>query len=118
MKELIAKLKTVKNKIVYKIKKMIHNLLYRQATYYRQATCIPEKGVLVSTVVFPKDLVFTDGEDKATICGVTDVFKVNGNKIEDPIPIYSEYINKRSDAGAIHRSVVEEMKTGYIAIFG
>ena len=113
IEKLTVKLKTIKNKIVYKIQKKMCDLLYRRQTY------ISEKGLWVCTVVFPKDIIFNDGEDKATICGITDVFKGNEKgKIEDPLPIYSEYINRRPDARAIHKSVIEEMKTGYIAILG
>lgn len=102
----------IRNKIVYKINKKICDLLYRRVTY------IPEKGIWVSTVVFPKNIVFSDGEDSATICGVTDVFKGNRDRVKDWIPIHSEYINRITDAKTIHRSVVEDMKTGYIAILG
>ena len=92
MKELIKKLKKMKNKIIYKIMKMIYDLMYRRATY------IPEKGVWVLTVVFPSIIA----ED---ICGVTDVFKSNNRKVEDWMPIYTEYI-KKSDSDQIYLKTV------------
>lgn len=111
LKMIIERIVKIKKKIIYRIQKKICDLLYRRITY------IPEKGVWISTVIFPKSIAFSDGEDKAIICGVTDVFKGDEKKV-DFIPVYSAYINKRSDAKTVHLSVVEEMKTGYIAILG
>lgn len=108
----MRKLKTIKNKSIYDIKKKICDILYKRVTY------IPEKGLWVSTVIFPKDLVFSDGDNVDVICGVTEVFKGNKDKVEYSEQVRTTYINKRSDASAVHRSVVEEMKTGYIAILG
>lgn len=113
IKQLIKNLKTtiqsivkVKNKIVFKMKRKIYNLMYRRLTY------IPEKGMWVSTVVFPKDLAFIDKEDNVTICGVTDVFAGNEKKV-DFEPLHTVYIKKASESGNIHREVVKRiMKNG------
>ena len=118
MKELIMKLKTTKNKIVYKMMKKIYDLMYRRTTY------IPEKGAWVLTAVFPSNVI----ED---ICGVTDVFKGNNKKVEDWMPVYTEYIKKSnhsrlvmfmeyiigmSDYRMVHDSVVKSVKEGKITI--
>lgn len=108
MKKLVTKLKTVKDKIIYKIAKKICDLMYRRVTY------IPEKGLWVSTVVFPGNIMFTDGEDNATICGVTDVFRGTKKKVTSFEALHSVYINKASESGNIHRNVVKCAKGGYI----
>ena len=100
MKEKIKELKIKIQKIVYKIKKKIYDLKYRRVTY------IPEKGVWVSTVVFPVNI--TEG-----IYGVTDVFPGNEEKV-DFEPLHSVYIKKISDAVNTHRDVVKCVKNGYI----
>lgn len=97
---LTAELKKVKNKIIYNIMKKIYDLKYRRATY------IPEKGMWVSTVVFPTKIV----DD---ICGVTDVFPGDGRKI-DYDTLHSVYIKNASDANAVHRDVVKCVKGGYV----
>lgn len=111
IERIVKRIAKIKKNIIYRIQKKICDLLYRRITY------LPDKSIWISTVIFPKRITFSDGEDEATICGVTDIFKGDENKV-DLIPIYTQYINKRSDAKAIHLSVVEEMKTGYIAILG
>jgi len=115
MKELISKMRF---KIVYKLKQKIYNLLYRQSTY------IPEKGVWVLTKVFPSNIA----DD---ICGVTDVFKGNNKKVEDWIPIYSEYIYQSTHSRfvmfmeyitglsyyrMVHNNVVKSVKEGKITV--
>ena len=100
MKEKIKKLKMKIQKIVYKIKKKIYDLKYRRVTY------IPEKGVWVSTVVFPVNI--TD-----EICGVTDIFLGNEKKV-DFDPLHSVYIKNVSDAVNIHRDMVKSVRNGYI----
>ena len=100
IKELIQKIKELIQKIVYKIKKKLYDLKYRRVTY------IPEKGVWVSTVVFPVNI--TDG-----IFGITDVFPGNEKKVYFE-PLHSVYIKKVSDAVNIHRDVVKCVKNGYI----
>lgn len=108
MKELKQKLKMtiqdivkVKNKIVYKIMKKIYNLKYRRLTF------ISEKGMWISTVVFPATLT-EDG-----VCGVTDVFAGNEKKV-DFEPLHTVYIKKASESSHIHRDVVKFVKGGYI----
>ncbi len=108
MKELKQKLKMtiqdivkVKNKIVYKIMKKIYNLKYRRLTF------ISEKGMWISTVVFPATLT-EDG-----VCGVTDVFAGNEKKV-DFEPLHTVYIKKASESSYIHRNVVKCVKGGYI----
>ncbi len=91
----------LKNKIVYKIMKKIYILMYRRVTY------IPEKGMWVSTVVFPGNIV--DG-----ICGMTDVFAGDRKKVESFEALHSEYIKKGSESGDIHRNVVKLVKTGIV----
>lgn len=86
--------------IVYRIKKKICDLMYRRVTY------IPEKGVWVSTVVFPFEL--SDG-----ICGMTDVFSGNDKKV-DFEPLHTVWIKKISDAVNIHRDMVNCARKGYI----
>lgn len=107
MKELVQKIKMaiqyivkIKKRIVYKIKKKMYDLKYRQLTY------IPEKGVWISTVVFPVEI--TDG-----ICGVTDVFQGNEKKV-DFEPLHTVYIKKVSESINIHRDVVKCVKSGHI----
>lgn len=107
IKELNKKLKKITNKIVYKIMKKYYDLVYRKVTY------IPERGLWVSTVVFPKDIAFTDGEDNVAVCGVTDVFRGNKRKVTSFEALYSVYINKVSESGNIHRDVVKCIKGGY-----
>lgn len=101
MKEKINQLKTKIQKIVYKIKKKIYDLRYRRLTY------VPEKGLWVSTVVFP-DKVTEDG-----VCGVTDVFAGNEKKV-DFEALHSVYMTNVSESGNIHRDVVKCVKGGYI----
>ena len=101
MKEKINQLKTKIQKIVYKIKKKMYDLKYRRLTY------IPEKGLWVSTVVFP-DKLTEDG-----VCGVTDVFAGNEKKI-DFETLHSVYITDASESGNIHRDVVKCVKGGHI----
>lgn len=118
MKEFIVKAKKIKSKIIYKMMRRIYDLLYRQRTY------IPEKGVWVLTAVFPSNI-------EEDICGVTDVFKGNNKKVEDWIPIYTEYIKKSthsrlamfveyisglSDYRMVHDSVVKSVKEGKITV--
>lgn len=98
---LIIVLKKVKNKIVYNIMKKIYDIEYRRVTY------IPEKGMWVSTVVFPKKIA----DD---ICGVTDVFPGDRNKADYGTLLHSVYIKKASESGAIHRDAVRCVKGGYI----
>jgi hypothetical protein len=101
MKEKINQLKMKIQKIVYKIKKTMYDLKYRRVTY------IPEKGLWVSTVVFPGS-VTEDG-----VCGVTDVFVGNERKV-DFESLHSVYIKEASESGNIHRDVVKCVKSGYI----
>jgi hypothetical protein len=101
MKEKINQLKTKIQKIVYKIKKKIYDLKYRRLTY------IPEKGLWVSTVVFPAKMT-EDG-----VCGVTDVFAGNEKKV-DFETLHSVYIKNVSESGDIHRDVVKCVKGGHI----
>lgn len=101
MKELIRKLKTIEDRVIYKIKKKTYNLLYRRATY------IPKEGLWVLTAVFPKEIA--DG-----IYGVTDVFPGDKKKISSTIPLHSVYIEKISDAVKIHKDVVELIIGGNI----
>jgi len=101
MKENIRELKTEIQKIIYKIKKKIYDLKYRRLTY------IPEKGVWVSTVVFPAKMT-EDG-----VCGVTDVFAGNDKKV-DFESLRSVYIKEASESGNIHRDVVKYVKSGHI----
>lgn len=82
------------------MKKVIYNLRYRRLTY------VSEKGMWVSTVVFPYKI--EDG-----VCGVTDVFSGNEKNV-DFDPLYSVYIKKASESGNIHRDVVKCAKGGYI----
>lgn len=96
MKESIKGLRMKIQKIIYKIKKKIYDLKYVRVTY------IPEKGVWVSTVVFPGGV--TDG-----IYGVTDVFPGDQNKV-DFDALHSVYIKRVSDAINIHRGVVKNVK--------
>ena len=100
MKEKIKELKIAIQKIVYKINKKIYDLKYRRATY------IPEKGVWVSTVVFPVNI--TD-----EIYGVTDVFSGNEKRV-DFESLHSVYITNVSDAANIHRDMVKCVKSGHI----
>ena len=101
MKEKMKEIKTKIQKIVYKIKKKIYDLKYRRLTY------IPEKGMWVSTVVFPAKMT-EDG-----VCGVTDVFAGNEKKV-DFETLHSVYIKKASESGNIHRDVVKCVKGGRI----
>lgn len=101
MKEKINQLKTKIQKIVYKIKKGIYNFMYRRLTY------IPEKGMWISTVVFPAKMT-EDG-----VCGVTDVFAGNDKKV-DFESLHSVYIKNASESGNIHRDVVKCVKGGYV----
>lgn len=101
IKEKIRELKINIQKIVYKIKKKIYYLMYRRLTY------IPEKGVWVSTVVFPAKMT-EDG-----VCGVTDVFAGNEKKV-DFESLHSVYIKDASESGNIHRDVVNCVKGGHI----
>lgn len=101
MKEKINQLKTKIQKIVYKIKKKIYDLKYRRLTY------ISEKGMWVSTVVFPAKMT-EDG-----VCGVTDVFAGNEKKV-DFETLHSVYIKKASESGNIHRDTVKYVKGGHI----
>ena len=101
MKEKIKELKIKIQKMVYKIKKKIYDLRYRRLTY------IPEKGVWVSTVVFPAK-IREDG-----VCGVTDVFAGNDKKV-DFEALHSVYITNASESGDIHRDVVKCVKGGHI----
>ncbi len=100
MKEKIKKLKMKIQKMVYWIKKKIYDIRYRRLTY------IPEKGLWVSTVVFPA--LTEDG-----VCGVTDVFAGNEKKV-DFDALHSVYIKKASESEHIHRDVVKCVKGGYI----
>ena len=103
IKELKIKIQELKikiQKIVYKIKKKIYDLKYRRVTY------IPEKGVWVSTVVFPENIA-------SGIYGVTDIFPGSKNKV-DFEPLYSVYIKNVSDAVNIHRDMVKCVESGYI----
>lgn len=100
MKENIKWLKIKIHNIVYKIKKKIYDFMYRRLTY------IPEKGVWVSTVVFPTNI--TDG-----IYGVTDVFQGNEKKV-DFEALHSVYITNVSDAVNIHRDMVKSVKNGIL----
>lgn len=99
MKEKIRELKMAIHEIVYKIKRELYNLKYRKLTY------IPEKGVWISTVVFPTDI---DG-----IYGVTDVFPGNEKKV-DFEPLRSVYIHNVSDAVNIHRNMVNSVRNGIL----
>lgn len=101
MKENINQLKTRAQKIIYKIKKKIYDLKYRRLTY------IAEKGMWVSTVVFPGK-VTEDG-----VCGVTDVFAGNNKKV-DFETLHSVYITNASESGNIHRDVVKCVKGGHV----
>lgn len=101
MKEKINQLKTKIQKIVYKIKKKIYDLKYRRLTY------IAEKGMWVSTVVFPAKMT-EDG-----VCGVTDVFAGNEKKV-DFETLHSVYITNASESGDIHRDVVKCVKGGHV----
>jgi len=101
MKKNTKGLKTNIQKLVYRIKKWIYDIRCRKVTY------IPEKGLWVSTVVFPVKMT----EDE--ICGVTDVFAGNEKKV-DFDALYSVYIKKASESGNIHRDVVKCAKGGYI----
>lgn len=101
IKELIKELKAKIQKIVYMIKKKIYYLMYRRLTY------IPEKGLWVSTVVFPGK-VTEDG-----VCGVTDVFAGNEKKVNFEA-LHSVYIKEASESGNIHRDVVKCVKGEYI----
>jgi hypothetical protein len=101
MKEKMKELKMKIQKMVYWIKKKIYNLRYRRLTY------IPEKGLWVSTVVFPIKMT-EDG-----VCGVTDVFAGNEKKV-DFDALHSVYIKNASESGDIHRDVVKRMKCGHI----
>jgi len=110
--------KTIKYKIIYKLKQKIYNLLYRQSTY------IPEKGVWVLTKVFPSNIV-------DNICGITDVFKGNNKEVTDWIPVHSEYIYQSTRSGfvmfmeyitglldyrMVHNNVVKSVKEGKVTI--
>lgn len=97
----MKELKTKIQKMVYWIKKKIYYFKYRRLTY------ISEKGMWVSTVVFPAKIT-EDG-----ICGVTDVFVGNKKKI-DFETLYSVYIKNASESGNIHRDVVKCVKGGYV----
>lgn len=101
MKEKIKELKMGIQKIVYRIKKGIYNFMYRKVTY------IPEKGMWVSTVVFPVKMT------KDEIYGITDVFAGNEKKVNFDA-LYSVYIKKPSESGNIHRDVVKCVRNGYI----
>lgn len=101
MKEKIKKLKMDIQKMVYRIKKGIYNFRYRRLTY------IPEKGMWVSTVVFP-DKMTEDG-----VRGVTDVFAGNEKKVNFEA-LYSVYIKKPSESENIHRDVVKCVRNGYV----
>ncbi len=103
MKEKIKEMKTKINNIVYKIKKKIYDIIYRRITY------IPEKGLWVSTVVFPSDLSING---KTTICGVTDVFEGNEKKVYFD-SLYTVYLNKPSESSEIHRKIVKLVRCGY-----
>ena len=96
----IKQLKIVIHKIIYEIQKKIYDLKYRRVTY------IPERGLWISTVVFPENII--DG-----IYGMTDVFPGNEKKV-DFESLHSVYIKKVSDAVNIHRDVVKCVKNGYI----
>lgn len=100
-----------KNKIIYKIDKKIYNLKYRRATY------VPEKGLWVSTVVFPKGIASIDssidGKGNITIYGVTDVFAGDEKKVYFE-SLYAVYIKKPSESGDVHRDVVKRVKCGYV----
>lgn len=91
----------LKNKIVYKIMKKIYILMYRRVTY------IPEKGMWVSTIVFPGKIA--DG-----ICGVTDVFAGDIDKVKSFEALHSVYINKGSESEDVHRNVVKYVKSGFV----
>lgn len=101
MKERMKKLKMKIQKLVYWIKRKIYYLRYRRLTY------IPEKGVWVSTVVFPGK-VTEDG-----VCGVTDVFVGNEKKVDFSEVLHSIYIRNASESGNIHRDMVKCVKGGY-----
>ena len=100
LKEKIKELRIAIQKIVYKIKKKIYDLKYRRVAY------ISEKGMWVSTVVFPDSI--TDG-----IYGVTDVFSGDEKKVGFET-LHSVYIKKVSDTINIHRDVVKCVKNGFI----
>jgi hypothetical protein len=100
MKEKIKGLKTNIRKLIYRIKKYMYNIRYRKVTY------IPEKGLWVSTIVFPYSIA--DG-----VCGVTDVFSGDEKKV-DFDALYSVYIKKPSESGNIHRDVVKCARGGFI----
>lgn len=100
-KMIIQNIVKIKNRIVYKIVKNIYNLKYRRLTF------ISEKGMWVSTVVFPVKLT-EDG-----ICGVTDVFAGDKKKV-DFEPLHSVYIKNPSESSHIHEDVVKCVKGGYI----
>lgn len=98
--EIFISLVRIKNKLIYKIKKKICDLRYRRLTY------VHEKGMWISTVVFPVEIV--DG-----IYGITDVFAGKEKQV-DFMPLHSVYIKKISESGNIHRDVVKCVKSGYI----
>lgn len=100
MKEKMKELRTQIQKIVYKMKKKVYDLKYRRLTY------IPEKGLWVSTVVFPAK-VTEDG-----VCGVTDVFAGNEKKV-DFDTLHSVYIKDASESENIHRDVVKYVRGGH-----
>ncbi len=102
IKEKIKEIKTQIQKIVYKIKKKIYDLKYRRLTY------IPEKGLWVSTVVFPAKMT-EDG-----VCGVTDVFAGNEKKV-DFETLHSVYIKDASESGTIHRDVVKCVRSRHFS---
>lgn len=97
----MKEIKTKIQKMVYWIRKKIYDLRYRRLTY------IPEKGMWVSTVVFPAKMT-EDG-----VCGVTDVFAGNDKKVNFEA-LHSAYITDVSESGNIHRDVVKLVKCGYI----
>ena len=98
LKMMIQNIIKKKNKIVYKIMKKIYDLKYRQLDY------IPEKEIWISTVIFPTEIV--DG-----ICGVTDVFKGNKDKVNFEA-LYTVYIKKASESRDIHNTVVKCVRSG------
>lgn len=87
-------------KIIYMIKKKICDIIYKRLTY------IPERGLWVSTVVFPVEII--DG-----VYGVTDVFRGDNKKVNFE-SLYSVYIKKISNTTHIHGVVVDSIKRGYI----
>lgn len=101
LKMVVYRMHIIKNKIVYKIKSKIYNLMYRRVTY------VSEKGMWISTVVFPAKLT-EDGH-----CGVTDVFPGNEKKVDFDV-LHSEYIKEASESRNVHREVVKLVKNGLI----